>query len=191
MDIIIFVTGLAIGGAAMFFAGFLKKAGEDFYAWAKRKIYPQAAESQSHHMFIHMNEEGSPVTAQITSQGQMGNPLLEKVSALTIDDIAKAITKAPPLQQKQVAENYVGLKVEWDTVFRNGRLIDGDLIRLQLLVVDATISDGIVWCEVPAKQYRELAILPKNSKIRIYGEIEKVDSYGVDIKDAHLHIYSQ
>lgn len=191
MDITSFITGVAIGGAVLFLTGFLKKAGEDFYAWAKRKISPKSVEQHASHITIHINKDGVPETAQDISKGKLENPLLERVSTLSIDDIMNTITKAPPLQRDQVAKNYIGLKIEWDTLFISGKLVGGDLIQLQLSVIDASNLSSVVWCAVPAKQYRELAILPQNSKVRIYGEIESVATYGVDIKDAHLHIYGK
>jgi hypothetical protein len=191
MDIKSFIIGVAIGGVVLFLTGFLKKAGEDFYSWAKRKISPKSVEQHSSHMTIHINKDGVLETAQDISKGRLENPLLERVSTLSIDDIINTISKAPPLQRDQVAKNYIGLKIEWDTLFKGGKLIEGDLIRLHLSVIDAATFGSIVWCVVPAKQYPELAILPTNSKVRIYGEIEMVESYGVDIKDAHLHIYGK
>jgi hypothetical protein len=189
MDIKSFIIGVATGGVVLFLTGFLRKAGEDFYSWAKRKISPKSVEQHSSHMTIHINKDNVPETAQYISKGRLENPLLERVSTLSIDDILNTISNAPPLQRDQVAKNYIGLKIEWDTLFKSGKLLDGDLIMLTLSVIDATAFGSIVWCKVPAKQYHELAILPKDSKVRIYGEIEKLESFGVDIKDAHLHIY--
>jgi hypothetical protein len=191
MDLTSFLWGAAISAIIVFGTGFLKKAGEDCYAWAKRKINPKSSEPHQPHLIIHMNTDDAPDTAQSISLGKFEHPLLERVSAVTLDEINTAIIDAPPLQRDRVAESYVGLRVEWETLFKNGTLNVNGTIRLHLSVDNAKHPPRSVWCEVPANEYRELGILPEDSKVRVSGEIENVASYGVNLKDARLHIYGK
>jgi hypothetical protein len=179
MDLTSFLWGAAIGVACAFGTGFFKKAGEDCYSWAKRKINPKLAEKNPPHLIIQMNTDGAPNIKQ------------DKVSAVTVDDIRNAINNAPPLQRDRVAEGYIGLQVEWEALFKHGTLTKKDEIRVLLTVVDAKLYYGFVRCTVPAKEYRALGILPENAKVRVYGEIAEIDGQVIDLKDARLHIYGK
>lgn len=189
MDISSLLLGAAIGVVGVFTTGFLKKAGEDFYSWAKKKINPNAAAFSPSHLIIHMNTESSPSMIESDSHSEPQRPVVERVSVVTLDEINNSLVNAPPLQRDHVAENYVGLRVEWDTQFVGGKQQENGDIRLQLTIPDARHQPKSVWCEVPASEYRELGILPEGSKIRVSGEIEEIASYGIDLKDACLHIY--
>lgn len=116
---------------------------------------------------------------------------LERVSLVTLDEINTAISEAPPLQRDRVAERYIGLRVEWETVFVGGTLQGNGNIRIQLTVPDGKHYPKSVWCEVPASEYRELGILPEGSKVRAAGEIAKIGSSGVALEDVRLHIYEE
>jgi hypothetical protein len=179
MDLTSFLWGAAIGVACAFGTGFFKKAGEDCYSWAKRKINPKLAEQNPPHLIIQMNTDGTPNIAH------------DKVSAVTVDDIRTAISNSPPLQRDRVAEAYIGLQVEWETLFKHGTLTDKDEIRVILAVVDTKLYHSFVRCIVPAKEYRALGILPENAKVRVSGEIAEVDTSIIVLKDARLHIYGK
>ena len=184
-----FFWGAAIGIVGAFATGFLKKAGEDCYSWVRKKINPTAVEQHPSHLIIHMNSESAISTTPGISIAKSQYPHLERVSMVTLDEINTAIFDAPPLQRDRVAESYVGLRVEWETMFIGGTLKDSDNIRLQLTVPDVKHQPRSVWCEVPASEYRELGILPEDSKVRVSGEIAEFGSGGVTLKDARLHIY--
>jgi hypothetical protein len=189
MDISSFLWGAAIGVIGAFATGFLKKAGEDSYSWAKKKINPKAGEPSASHLIIHMNAESGFNTAEGISLSEPQRPVLERVSVVTLDEINTSLVDAPPLQRTRISESYVGLRVEWDTQFVDGKLQENGDIRLQLTIPNSKHQPKSVWCEVPASEYRELGILPENSKIRVSGKIETIASYGIYLKDARLHIY--
>lgn len=189
MDISSFLWGATIGVIGAFATGFLKKAGEDSYSWMKKKINPKSTEPTASHLIIHMNAESGLNTSKGISLSEPQRPVVERVSEVTLDDINTSIVDAPPLQRTRVSDSYVGLRVEWDTYFVSGKLRENGDIRLQLTIPDAKHQPKSVWCEVPASEYRELGILPEDSKIRVSGEIESIAEYGVNLKDARLHIY--
>ena len=183
LDITSFLLGVGLAVLGAFGTGFLKKAGEDFYAWLRRKINPKVAEEPASHLILHVrNDEVSEVR-----EGSS----LERINIVSADEISAAIESAPPLQRKQVSDNYVGLHVEWETTFVAGDADKDGKIRLFLRARDSKTTMGNVWCEVSASEYRELGILPANAEIRIYGEIAKIGNLGIDIKDARLHIYKR
>lgn len=180
MDISSFLWGAALGVIGAFATGFFKKAGEDGYSWVKKKINPKASEVPNPHLIVHVNSERPPNVAA-------SSPLLERVSSITPDEINNSLNNAPPLQREVVANSYIGIRVEWDTEFINGKRLDNGCVRLQLTSFDK--SRDSVWCEVSEEEYRELAILTKGARIRIYGEIARIATHGIHIKNAQLHIY--
>lgn len=188
MDISSFLWGAAIGIIGALATGFLKKAGEDAYAWLKKKINPKSAEPSTSHLIVHLDSSQPLNTTEAKSSETSQHPVIERVSIVTVEEINTALSEAPPLQRDRVAERYTGLHVEWDTKFIGGKIREDEKIQLHLKSVGG--REESVWCEVPAAEYRELGILPKNAKIQVSGEITKIASYGIELKDARLHIYS-
>jgi hypothetical protein len=131
MDSTSFVWGVTFGVIGMFFTGFLKKAGEDCYSWVKKKLKPLSLESQFPQMVI-LKAEGASVTVENATSVISEPATIKRASSLSFDDIAKSIDSAPPMQRDRVAESYIGLRVEWDTYFKSGSLVSGNLIRLRL-----------------------------------------------------------
>jgi hypothetical protein len=185
MDISSFLWGAAIGVVGSFATGFLKKAGEDSYSWAKKKIDPNSSNMPESHLIIHMNSDVPKTMERSIQNGDSSR--LERVSQITADEIRSSVEDAPPLQRDRIANSYIGLRVEWDTEYTNGSKLDNGHIKLQLSPFGKIHTS--VWCEVPEDEYRELAILPNRSKIRVYGEIESVGDHGIYIGNAQLHIY--
>ena len=83
------------------------------------------------------------------------------------------------MQKNQVAKNYEGLHVEWDSKLSNAETKGGDNVLL-LLVIGGPIGEYI-YCEVKLSDYKELGILKKGAPIRVTGRIKKV-------KDAYLEL---
>ena len=183
MDTESFVLGVALGGVALFFTGFLKKAGEDCYSLIKKRISPESSKSGSSHLVIHTNNVAVSNTGQDESFAKTG-----QVSSITYLEIKKAINDAPPLQRESVAERYLGIRVAWDTFYLGAQMKDSNEIRLHLIAADVEIGTGSIFCTVPYAEYREIGILQENSKIRVYGEVEASGDNGIRLKDARLHI---
>jgi hypothetical protein len=112
---------------------------------------------------------------------------LDRISAITPKDIYDSISAAPPLQRKDVANRYKGLKVEWDTSLRSAnesRLEEG-AVRLRLRYGERFDYLSVI-CTVRLSEYKELGILPEGSSIRVYGEIEEANQFDVELKDVRL-----
>jgi hypothetical protein len=180
--------GVALSAVAFFATGFLKKAGEDGYIWVKKKFNPNAVEKNSPHLIIQMNGDGKIISTNDMSISENQLPAPKNTNSVTLDQIRTAIDEALPLQPDSVAANYVGLRVEWETLFSSGRTYN-DTIRLYLRVIDAKRYGSGVTCEVPASQYRELGILHEGAKIRVTGEIKEIDGMSISLHDAHLYIH--
>lgn len=185
MDLESFGIGAITAGALLFFTGFLKKAGEEFFVWISRKIDPKSEQTTPSHLVIHMEGVSSGQTTDNQMLGSVG-----RVSTISFDEIMSGIDKAPPLQRTKLAESYVGLPVEWDTKFVDGTPIEKEgTVRIQLSAKKSAPHLGSVFCEVPFADNRELGILPEGSEIRVSGVIESISSSGVTLKNSRLDIY--
>jgi hypothetical protein len=189
-DITSFVWGIALGVIGAFSAGFLKKAGEDFYARIMKKISPKASDEHAPQVIIQVARNDNVVVSGEALANELEPTSIERISRITFDEIRNAIEKAPPLQRENVQKSYVGLRIEWDTFFKSGSRRDGDMALL-LLTTDSRVGSNTIWCEVPFSEYRELGILPAGAKIRVTGEITEVNPWDVKLKDARLHIYGK
>jgi hypothetical protein len=188
MDATSFLSGIGLGILGAFGAGLFKKAGEECFNWIKKKINPKSAEHHAPQLIIQLNGETRNQSVDGANLLRLEPASIERISSLKFDDISQAIEAAPPLQRDRVAESYKGLRVEWDTYFKSGSQVDGDLFRLRLRT-KLKGSFDTVKCEVPAKEYRELGILPEGSKIRVSGEIESASMFDIELKDVRLYIF--
>ena len=189
-DFTSFLWGVAIGVIGAFGAGFLKKAGEDCYSWMRNKASPRPATDHPPQVVIHVARSDNVTASGEPTPNDLEPISIERVSAVTFDEIAKAIEKAPPLQRDYVESSYVGLRVEWDTYFKTGSRRDNNMAML-LLTTDANLASNTIWCEVPFDEYRELGVLPEGSKIRVAGEIAKAGRWDITLKNARLYIYGK
>jgi hypothetical protein len=187
LDLASVLFGVGIGVLGAFGTGFFKRAGEDAYVWIKKKINPTSVDQHSQQIIVHVAKEPDGLT-QVGLTSSPEAKLAERIDSITFDEIRAAIQAAPPLQRDSVAERYVGLRIEWDAYFKSGSKKNGGLLRLRLTTSDKFAADTI-YCEVAQDDYRELAILPAGSKIRVSGEITKASSWQVDLKNVRLHIY--
>jgi hypothetical protein len=193
MDTSSFLLGIGLGILGAFGTGFLKKAGEDCYGYIKKKLNPKAVDQHAPQLIVQLVPNGANAPVDNSSSVRLKPASIERVSPLTFQDIAEAISSAPPLQRDHVAESFKGLRVEWGTYFRSGRFQSGsssgdDAIRLRL-GTEPRGSFNTITCEVLAKDYRELGVLPEGTKIRVFGEIESASRYDIELKDVRLHIY--
>jgi hypothetical protein len=187
MNLTSFLWGIALGVIAAFGTGFLKKAGEDFYSWAMKKMNLKASAHHTPQLVIQLNTEAGIQFAGESPTGLIEPSILERVSQLSFRDIQSAISAAPPLQRDRVAESYVGLRVEWDTYFYSGKVRD-DMMTLRLRS-DARMPYGNVICEVKVNEYREFGILPEDTKVRVSGKIIKASGVDVELEDVRLLIF--
>ena len=188
MDLTSFLWGIGLGILGAFGTGFLKKAGEECYAWVQKKVNPKAPEHHTPQLIIQLSSEAADQLVDESQPTHFEPASIERVSPLTFKDIAEAIIAAPPMQRDRVAESYKGLRIEWDAYFRSGSKVGDDIIRLRL-GTEPKLSMNSIMCEVPAKEYRELGVLPEGSKIRVSGELESISRFDIELKDVRLYIF--
>ena len=111
---------------------------------------------------------------------------LTRLASVTFDQIMEARAAAPPLQQQEVANRYVGLTVQWEMQLFSASKRDNDTVYLSLDF--GPRSYGLIRCEVRLADYRELNVLPKGHPISIIGEIAGVDANVVRLSNVQLFI---
>jgi len=163
------------------------------FAYPKQSQYPKLPSTQEAQIDKSTNTnigniEGDYVNGDknvyTTPETQESMP---KLSSLSFSQITEAIEKAPPLQRDDVKNNYKGIKVTWDSYLKSATKINNNTISLLLATsLKGDLRLFIIRCEVPLNEYRELGILPAESKIRIQGEIAKVDAFVIDLTKVKL-----
>lgn len=189
-DLTSFLWGIGLGVIGAFGAGFLKRAGEDSYLWLKNKFGLDSNTPSVPQVIVHVSGNGENQSNEPKNASLLLPATVERVSNISFNEIAKTIENAPPLQRKQVAQNYIGLRVEWDAYFKGGRENDDESIDLRL-TTDLNRPLNTIYCTVKFRDYRELGVLPENTKVRVSGEISAADRYEVTLTDVRLHFYQQ
>lgn len=114
---------------------------------------------------------------------------IEGTNFLTVVQINKTICDAPPLQRDEIRNNFKGIKVIWETYLKHARkdINNKDIVRLRLSPEPLShFSQHTISCKVKLNDYRELAILPEDTKIRIQGEIAEADVWDVELINVKL-----
>ena len=181
MNLSSLLIGIIIGVVGAFGTGFLKKAGEDMYSWIKGKINPNSLAERQSQVVVHLRG----AEAEPTDHFDLVST--ETLSQISIDDIEKAIESASPLQRENIAENYVGLKIEWNSYLKTATKLPNGNVSLRL-AIDTPYRGRAVLCEVPEDEYRELSILPEDTPIRVSGEITEASSFDVKLTNVRLQI---
>jgi hypothetical protein len=112
---------------------------------------------------------------------------ITRIAPLSFEDIMEALSTALPLQKQEVAEHYRGLNVEWPMLLYAAEKREKGMVSLHLDF--GPQHPGIVSCEVPLDEYKELGILPKGAPITVIGEIERVDRPSVRLINVQLLIH--
>ena len=178
------LVGVAIGAIGAFGTGFLSEAGKDLWGSIARRFWPQHKDNNPQ-VVIQLD---SSAKDSESSTSHLASSSIERVSPVTFHEIEQAIEKAPPMQRDRVAEAYQGIRVEWDSYFRGGDAWEEETIRVRLSVEEKFVGRTII-CVVPAKEYRELGVLPEGTKIRVSGEISRARSYEVELRDVRLQFF--
>ncbi|MCK5161425.1 MAG: hypothetical protein KAQ99_07620 [Candidatus Aureabacteria bacterium] len=183
MDISSLLIGILIGAIGVLTTGFLRKAGEDLYYWIKGKINPEAMDKKLPQVVVNLQGNNS-------SNLKDFSPVeVDHTSNITFYDIEKAIDNAPPLQRDSIANNYVGVNVEWIAYLLSAYKSEEGKVSLRLSI-DADYRGQAIVCKVSEEEYRELSILPEGAKIRVSGEIIEASSFEVRLSKVRLHILS-
>ena len=132
---------------------------------------------------VHNADESTPSNYEEVSPAD-----IERISPVNFEMIRKAIDTAPPFQRDDVQRKFIGINVEWDSYLNSANEDNDGYVKL-MLKTGKDIGTGFIFCKVLLSDYKELGILPENSKIRIHGEIEEADRNHVSLKNVKLMFY--
>jgi hypothetical protein len=151
-----------------------------------KKTFGRANErAQTPTIVVQMPSTPNQVTSPAPALPHQGPPAhITNLSPITLEEITNAIAGAPPLHQEDVAKNYVGLYVQWDTKLWNAEKEDKDSVRLALHF--GLGSAHVVFCRVRLSDYKELGILPKHAPITVIGRIQKAALGSATLEDVQL-----
>ena len=185
MDINSFIIGAAIAGVAFFFTGFLRKAGEDVYAWIRNWFLPRKLEksTESPAQVIVQVQSVSAAELQSTNLSPVS---VERVHNITYPELRADISAAPPMQREDIAKHYIGLRVQWEALFYSGKRKDDGGFSIYLTIPG--VVGGIVTCEVSAEDYPELRILREGNPLRVSGDISIIDNISIALTNVRLEI---
>ena len=109
---------------------------------------------------------------------------ITRIAPISLSDIRNAVDNAPPLQQKQIAQNYEGIFVEWDAKLASADMKEQETVWL-LLKIDKAPSH-MFHCTVKLVDYKELGVMPKGAPIRVLGRIKEVRDISVELEEVQL-----
>jgi hypothetical protein len=183
------LIGIVIGAAGTFFAGFLKKAGEESFSSIKDWVNPKPPAAAPPPVVVQVLDNRGNTHIEGTLIAQSAPIPIERLSQVTFDEIEKAIESAPPMQREQIANGYVGLKVEWDSYLRSATRIDNGEVSLRLSI-DKDYRLRAVTCKVKEEEYRVLGVLSEGTYIRVAGEITNASNCDVKLSNVRLQIFN-
>lgn len=115
-----------------------------------------------------------------------GNQKLPPSLQNTPEKIISEIENVPSLQQEDIAKTYLGIPIDWEVFFSSGRQED----KYYRLFFNSSLNSPTavsVTCLVAKKNNEHLRRLQSNTKLRIQGTIEDINSLRIiGIKDAKL-----
>lgn len=115
---------------------------------------------------------------------ETNNKIAVPITQDTPEKIMSEIKLAPPLQQDDIAKTYVGIPVEWQLYFFSG---SSDNKEYHLFLRSSLKIDSVfVVCSIPKENNDYLRRLPADTKLRIQGNIDKIDSSFITLKDAKI-----
>lgn len=127
------------------------------------------------------NEKKSPEPALSSGGMTVSTPApITRITPITLDEIRKAVDSAPPLQKAQIAKNYEGLHIEWNSQLSNAEMKGDDAVWLILLIGEPI--GNVIHCTVKLSEYKELGILNKGAPIRVTGRIKKVTDISLELR---------
>ena len=112
-----------------------------------------------------------------TTKLETAEPVKERTGMhiFTLEEIKDRIKAAPPFQQDDVRQHYVGLTIDWQTKLDSVEKADGDNLKVYLSVYDKDGRYvGLCTCNVPLIKYPELKVLHRNHPVRVVGRIAEI-----------------
>ncbi len=105
---------------------------------------------------------------------------------LTRGQIIEEIEKSPPFQQNEILKHYIGLSIDWNMKLSSVDKASNDNIKVTFGDIGSFDGYGITTCIVKLSDYPELAIMKRDTKIRIEAKIDSIDYPIFRLKDVTL-----
>lgn len=114
----------------------------------------------------------------------------KRISSLTRVEIYEAMDNAPPLQREEIGKNYENIRVSWDAYYSGAYKQDKNMVYILVRVQGSGRRSHQVSFYVLLDDYPELAVLKENAKIKVTGDIIRVDDFDtVELTDIELAFY--
>lgn len=131
------------------------------------------------------SQNSSSQQVQTLGEAEKITPMpITRITPISLSEILNAVNSAPPLQQKQVAQNYKGIHVEWNTNLSSAEIEENDSVSLYMRTGER--MRDIIHCKVKLSEYRELGILQRGAPIRVIGRIKQVSDLCTELEDVKL-----
>jgi hypothetical protein len=110
-----------------------------------------------------------------------------KMSEPTPMQIYEEINKVPPLQGKDVARHYEGIKVDWELIFSSASQKENGFVLVLFEISPNRPGPINVGCAVKLSDYKELSIIRPGKKVRVTGAISHIEpGLFIQLKDVQL-----
>ena len=100
-------------------------------------------------------------------------------------EIIKQIDNLPILQRDVVAEQYIGLRVEWETTLESAHSTSGNKVHLMLLDRG---SYPWIYCDGDLSKHSEMKIANKGHKLWVQGQIAAIKGNGITLTDPIIRL---
>jgi hypothetical protein len=102
---------------------------------------------------------------------------------ISVEEIVESVRSRPPLQQGDVAKQYIGIEVDWVGYLIKAEPEYGSRsnARVNLNVNKDEAIDYSIWFSVDLEVMPEFKILTKKSKVRVKGRITSVSVGGLSV----------
>ena len=126
----------------------------------------------------------APITAPVSTALSTGGAY--PTTTLTPEYITETIDAAPPLGREHVAQQFLGVLVEWDLPFNSATKSHDGSIRLRFRFPGKDFGIPAVRCTCDLSANSFLRFTHEGSIIRVRGIIEEADQYDITLKDVSL-----
>ena len=120
-------------------------------------------------------------TDAATTAARSRSPSSAATESLSVGEIIAAVNTVAPVQQNDIARNYVGIPVDWTGYLRKVEEDSRDPKRIQVFLAenkDAVVSSSILFT-IGRSDLPELKVLHKDSKLAVSGHIVSVHGQGL------------
>ena len=126
---------------------------------------------------INSPEKKTAIQAHRSAETQTDNSQKQPVkSDLTPKAIVKAVNSVPPLQRKDIAKHYQGIRVRWSGSVREIQELS-DSHNVIILLSSSKVGFTDIVCTVNPSEHKGLSLVDIGQSITVEGDIESISVY--------------